>query len=65
MWVHVSKVAKEHHLPEEALGAFAMKYPTRYSVIVDTLGPKIEAGRVDKLVEEFRSHSAGSAAGHP
>lgn len=64
MWVHVSKVAKEHRLPEEALGAFAMKDPTRYSVIIDTNGPKIEATRVEKLVEEFRSRSAGSAADH-
>lgn len=60
MWVHISRIAKEHHLPEEALGTFAMRNPTRYGVIVDTKGPKIESVRADKLVEEFRTLAAAN-----
>lgn len=55
MWIHISRIAKEHQVPEQPLASFAMKNPTRYSVIVDSKGPKIETAQVDKLVAEFRS----------
>lgn len=55
MWVHIEKIAKEHQLPEQPLAALAMKNPARYSVIVDSHGPKVESARVKQLVDEFRS----------
>ena len=58
MWIHLSKVAREQRLEEVPLVSFAMRNSPRYSVIVDSKGPKVEVTLVDKLVADFRRATA-------
>ncbi|MDD5249396.1 MAG: hypothetical protein PHY45_10445 [Rhodocyclaceae bacterium] len=60
MWIHIEKIAKERGLPEAPLASHAMRNPSRYNVIIDSKGPKVESTLVDRLVADFRGMLAAT-----